>query len=107
MPSRGPGKLEPLTSLRFFAAAAIVLHHTQEVWVPTGFWLPFLLDQAVAFFFVLSGFILTYVHPALPTRAERRRFWLARFARIWPAHATAWSSRNGSQKPVGTQTSWV
>ena len=91
MPSRGPGKLEPLTSLRFFAAAAIVLHHTQEVWVPTGFWLPFLLDQAVAFFFVLSGFILTYVHPALPTRDERRRFWLARFARIWPAHATSFA----------------
>jgi len=91
MPARGPGKLEPLTSLRFFAAAAIVLHHTQEIWVPTGFWLPFLLDQAVAFFFVLSGFILTYVHPALPTRIERRRFWLARFARIWPAHATAFA----------------
>jgi len=90
-PARSPGRLEPLTSLRFFAAAAIVLHHTQEVWVPTGFWLPFLLDQAVAFFFVLSGFILTYVHPALPTRTERRRFWLARFARIWPAHAASFA----------------
>jgi len=90
-PARGPGRLEPLTSLRFFAAAAIVLHHTQEVWVPTGFWLPFLLDQAVAFFFVLSGFILTYAYPELPTRTERRRFWLARLARIWPAHATAFA----------------
>jgi peptidoglycan/LPS O-acetylase OafA/YrhL len=88
--SRGSAaKLLPLTSLRFVAAAAIVAHHLQGRWVEQGTWLPFVLDQAVGFFFVLSGFILTYVHPELPTRSARLRFLQARIARIWPAHVAA------------------
>jgi peptidoglycan/LPS O-acetylase OafA/YrhL len=46
------------------------------------------LEQAVAFFFVLSGFILTYVYPTLE-EIGWKRFLLGRFARIWPAHVAA------------------
>lgn len=45
-----------------------------------------LLDNGVSLFFVLSGFILTYVYPSLDTRIAVWRFWVARIARIWPAH---------------------
>ena len=38
----------------------------------------------VSFFFVLSGFVLTW--SMSPTRT-RRRFYFLRFARIWPLHA--------------------
>jgi peptidoglycan/LPS O-acetylase OafA/YrhL len=47
-----------------------------------------MFDQGVAFFFVLSGFILAYVYPSLDTFG-RRRFILARMARVWPAHVAA------------------
>ena len=47
---------------------------------------PFNFGQAVSFFFVLSGFILTWVYPSLKDGAEVRRFLVARFARVWPAH---------------------
>lgn len=35
---------------------------------------------------MLSGFILTYVYPSLQGAAAARRFLVARFARLWPAH---------------------
>ena len=44
------------------------------------------LEQGVSFFFVLSGFILAWNYPVLTNWADRRKFWLARFARIWPLH---------------------
>jgi peptidoglycan/LPS O-acetylase OafA/YrhL len=43
---------------------------------------------AVSLFFVLSGFILTYVHGTSGDRPlERGEFYLARFARIYPVYA--------------------
>jgi peptidoglycan/LPS O-acetylase OafA/YrhL len=85
--STGPAaKLPALTSLRFLAAAAVVAQHARETfgfapsrWTAAG-------SQAVSFFFVLSGFILCHVYPALDGWAGRKRFWLARFARIYPTH---------------------
>jgi len=62
-----------------------VLHHVQG-----KFGLPLStvnFGMGVSFFFVLSGFILTYVHSDIDTAAKSRRFYLARFARIWPLHA--------------------
>ncbi len=83
-------KLDSLTTLRFFAAAMIVIHHSAGLFgLPPNPGGRFQLDQAVSFFFILSGFILTYVYPSLTTWADRRRFWLARFARVWPAHFAA------------------
>lgn len=80
-------QLKPLTSLRFFAAAMIVFFHSRGQFGITRNWDS--LSQGVSFFFVLSGFILTYVYPSLNSRAQVHRFWVARFARIWPAHITA------------------
>lgn len=55
-------KLNALTSLRFFAAAMIVLGHCHGEFEKTNRIAEiFALNQAVSFFFVLSGFILAYV----------------------------------------------
>lgn len=84
-------KINGLTSLRFIAAAMIVVHHSRGV-----LWLTqdrnFALDQAVSFFFVLSGFVLTYVYPRLDGSVSVRNFYLARFARIWPNHLAAFAA---------------
>jgi peptidoglycan/LPS O-acetylase OafA/YrhL len=80
-------RLHALTTLRFIAAAAVVLNHSASNGIlPATAFDPFLLFQAVSFFFVLSGFILAYVYPALDSWPARGRFLLARFARVWPAH---------------------
>jgi peptidoglycan/LPS O-acetylase OafA/YrhL len=47
------------------------------------------LDQGVSFFFVLSGFILTYVYRRLDSQKATAKFLLARLARIWPCHIAA------------------
>ena len=80
-----------LTTLRFFAAAEVVASHvaqTRPVDVLSG-----LLSggyAAVIFFFVLSGFILAYVHTGESERSacnvKATRFWRLRFARIAPAY---------------------
>jgi peptidoglycan/LPS O-acetylase OafA/YrhL len=44
------------------------------------------LDAGVSAFFVLSGFILTYNYPSLPSMPHVLDFWLKRFARLWPVH---------------------
>jgi peptidoglycan/LPS O-acetylase OafA/YrhL len=79
-------KLDALTGLRFFAAFAIVIHHSRGTFVTADRLSDWPLGSAVSFFFVLSGFILTHVYPELPTRKHVGRFLLARFARIWPIH---------------------
>ena len=45
-----------------------------------------ILHQGVSIFFVLSGFILTYVYPELPNAQAAVRFLRARVARIWPGY---------------------
>jgi peptidoglycan/LPS O-acetylase OafA/YrhL len=81
-------RLNTLTGLRFVAAGMIVVGHSLGPFgVPGGDRCPVVFCQAVCFFFVLSGFILTHVYPRLDTAGDRGRFLLARFARIWPAHA--------------------
>ncbi len=83
-------KLNTLTSLRFFAATMIVVHHSKGVlWVSKDFFPHLLLNQGVSFFFVLSGFILTYKYPSFSNIKSILHFWGSRIARIWPAHAVA------------------
>lgn len=72
--------LHTLTTFRFFAALAIVFSHALQN-IRYDY-----LASAVSFFFVLSGFVLTYVHPRIKGKAEFLRFWIARVARIWPLH---------------------
>lgn len=76
--------LPRLTSLRIFAAGVVVVFHLNQWQVAA---LPGSLSElgfvGVAFFFVLSGFVLAWgTNPALPSR----RFYRNRFARIWPSH---------------------
>jgi len=79
-------RLSALTALRFFGAAAIVLHHTRGyMGIPLTFWQSVALPQGVSLFFVLSGFILTYAYRDLDRRGVGH-FLIRRFARIWPMH---------------------
>jgi len=77
--------LKPLTSLRFVAAFLVFVYHAPLAQ-------PFAHDHAlgqagVGFFFLLSGFILTYTYSgALNTHASVVRFYVARFARVYPAY---------------------
>jgi peptidoglycan/LPS O-acetylase OafA/YrhL len=83
-------QIKCLTSLRFFAAAMIVVFHSVNafrIWDNSK--IPFPLAQGVSFFFVLSGFILTYVYPSLSGGHRIRAFYVARIARIWPTHFVA------------------
>ncbi len=78
-------RINSLTSLRFFAALLIVLGHSRGVFFDLWYSMKFAFFQGVSFFFVLSGFILTYTYPTL-TKEGVKKFYIARFARIWPAH---------------------
>lgn len=90
-----PSELRALTGLRFFAAFLVVIHHYLR---PALTGAPRLLDNiaangfsAVGLFFLLSGFVLAwrYVLPSGEFRGSARRFWLARWARIYPAYMLA------------------
>lgn len=88
--NKPPVRLDALTSSRFFAAILIVIYHSLPVFgFPNAVADRLHFANAVSFFFVLSGFILAYVYPSLPTWRQKRRFLIARFARIWPAHVAA------------------
>lgn len=80
--------LNPLTSLRFFAAGAVWLHHTRGM-LPESGWLERLPlgNGAVSFFFVLSGFVLHYAYREVRiSPGELRSFYWRRWTRIWPLH---------------------
>lgn len=81
-------QLRSLTSLRFFAAAAVLIAHTypRNPNEPVGF---VQLGSGVTFFFILSGFILTYTYLNSFRELKVKEIWnfyLARGARIWPVH---------------------
>ena len=83
-----PRRLDNLTALRFVAALSVFLHHlkafglnlSESVWnVNLGF--------TVSFFFVLSGFVLSYSYEGrIGTPGDAGRFIVVRFLRLWPLH---------------------
>ena len=86
--------LKPLTSLRFLAALAVFFSHLGYLrnldsykWICSRV---FVEGYAgVTFFFVLSGFILTYNYHHVLTDLRLREiksFYVARFARIYPLY---------------------
>jgi len=85
-----------LTSARAVAALEVVLLHVLfELGGPWAASLPHRLTLAltyghvsVSFFFVLSGFILTYTYTTEDggLSCSQRQFWRARFARIYPLY---------------------
>lgn len=73
--------LRSLTSLRFFAAMLVVLSHLPGARFTEGY-------TGVTFFFVLSGFILSYNYAGRldGTPRQARSFWISRVARVYPLH---------------------
>jgi len=88
-PVMQPEQIKPLTSLRFFAAVWVVLYtYIKELNLPVHFGL---IDHGylgVDLFFVLSGFILSYVYlEGFGTgRFNYGTFITHRLARIYPLH---------------------
>ncbi len=86
-----PATLNSLTSLRYGAAAWVVLFHFREYFPATALhdFAPFVRGMlGVDFFFMLSGFVLGHVYLA-QVDTGRFDFWgfiVRRFARIWPLH---------------------
>lgn len=86
---------EGLNSLRFFAAFLVVMHHSETIRHKNG--LPNLNGLglfkdggvAVTFFFVLSGFLITYLllkENRQTGTISIKRFYLKRVLRIWPLY---------------------
>lgn len=87
-------RLPSLTGMRFIAAFAVVISHLSGQIVGTAN--PGLLDLittlgpvGVAFFFVLSGFILTWIADPDDTA---RLFWRRRVAKIYPNHLVTFTA---------------
>jgi peptidoglycan/LPS O-acetylase OafA/YrhL len=84
-----PAPLKALTGLRCFAAINIVLFHFSDPqWF--GFLAPVVNAGfiSVSYFILLSGFVLGYNYNERARRGElnRKRFWEARFTRIYPVY---------------------
>ncbi len=86
---------EGLNSLRFFAAFLVVLHHAETI--RKKYELPNFQDiglfrngdNAVTFFFVLSGFLITYLLLKENKRTNTisiKNFYIKRVLRIWPLY---------------------
>ncbi|MDR1301864.1 MAG: acyltransferase, partial [Treponema sp.] len=76
--------IKPLTSLRFFFALLVFLSHYtvgENIIFPHG-------AIGVEFFFILSGFIISYTYKQKITEKQitTRNFLIARFARVYPLH---------------------
>ncbi|MEO5699344.1 MAG: acyltransferase [Casimicrobiaceae bacterium] len=85
--------MEKLTFTRFVAAFAVVLtHFGRDIpFIDDLPWSHFLRQGSfmVSYFFVLSGFIMAAVYWDLDSRADRRAYWIARLARIYPVYLFA------------------
>jgi peptidoglycan/LPS O-acetylase OafA/YrhL len=91
--------ISPLTSLRFVAAILVLFHHSVPVFLPgVSAWgvqpgpQEYVGDVALAFrisasfFFLLSGYVLSLAYLNRERAVDRRRFFAARFARLYPLY---------------------
>lgn len=89
-------QLDALTGARFLAAFAVFDVHYLQPWT-WGYRVPPFMHSmiesgttGVAFFFMLSGFVLAYANDGwTPSRRATLRFWSSRLARIYPAYFLA------------------
>jgi peptidoglycan/LPS O-acetylase OafA/YrhL len=89
--------LDQITFTRFVAALTVVFFHYGQSVFPAN--IPFLYENitagpiAVGYFYVLSGFIMSIAYyQADKTKREsfnRTKYWVARFARIYPVYLFA------------------
>ncbi len=85
-----------LNGLRFWAAFIVILHHVEQfkLWqkLPNFFMTPFVESighQGVALFFVLSGFLITYLLLVEWEKTHHiavKNFYIRRILRIWPLY---------------------
>ena len=81
-----PVRLDSLTGLRWWAAFAVFAHHMSNIAPLPGDYALSYGSYGVTFFFVLSGFVLTWsARPSVKTST----FYWRRFARIYPSHFIA------------------
>jgi len=90
-------QLDQITFTRFIAALTVVFFHYGQSVFPAN--IPFLFENviagpiAVGYFYVLSGFIMAiaYYQPEQKNQKviNKKRYWLARFARIYPVYLLA------------------
>jgi len=85
-----------LNGLRFIAAFLVIIHHTEQfksIYKIDNYWdVPFIGiigKMGVVLFFVLSGFLITYLLLAeekLYKKISIKKFYLRRILRIWPLY---------------------
>jgi len=90
-------QLDQITFTRFIAALTVVFFHYGQSVFPAN--IPFLFENvtagpiAVGYFYVLSGFIMAiaYYQVAANQRNDfnKLKYWVARFARIYPVYLVA------------------
>lgn len=88
-PAVAATRLDGLTGLRWWAAFMVFLFHIQ-VFAPVPGPVAAVLNLGylgVTFFFVLSGFVLTW---SWSTAVRQSTFYFRRFARIYPLHVVTW-----------------
>ena len=80
-------KLDQLTTTRFIAALSVVLFHGGGN-IGILKYLPMLSSgpTAVSYFYVLSGFVMALVYYRPGKSFEIKKYWLARFSRIYPVY---------------------
>ncbi len=92
-----PRDLRSLTGMRFVASFVVLLVHAliiaankdPSLWSLTAV-TSLLALRAVGFFFVLSGFILTWTRAGQPGDTTAR-FWRRRLVRVYPNHVATWA----------------
>ena len=90
-------QLDQITFTRFIAAVTVVFFHYGQSIFPAS--VPFLFENitagpiAVGYFYVLSGFIMAIAYYQVDTNNRenfnKTKYWLARFARIYPVYLLA------------------
>lgn len=90
-------QLDQITFTRFIAAITVVFFHYGQSVFPAS--IPFLFENvtagpiAVGYFYVLSGFIMAIAYYQVDTNQRgdfnKTKYWVARFARIYPVYLVA------------------
>ena len=84
-PSSKPPHIHAIGGFRFIAALAVMVGHFRGRLNFAEFH-PAFGGRGVSFFFVLSGFILTYVYSQRLTKKGVLSFYFKRIIRLWPLH---------------------
>lgn len=85
-------QLNKLTSLRYFAAFYVIAFHYFGFFAGVNSFIEMIIHHgyvAVSFFFILSGYILTYNYLKYAENINYKQFLKKRFIKLYPAYFTA------------------